>query len=147
MYAIAWRPGVLFHQKLPKIYEFISGIGIFIEPPDVPSEGRDLQHVHQHLFAVVVVRKRAGAHRSGVDRQCDIACRGVVPGGGRQPHDGAVVGLGDERRRIFAAQKIEGPDRIVQDVAAPVTVTSRRRLSTSRRTAPSAKTSASPSTR
>ena len=87
MYAIAWRPGVLFHQKLPKIYEFISGIGIFIEPPDVPSEGRDLQHVHQHLFAVVVVRKRAGAHRSGVDRQRDIACRGVVPGGGRQPHD------------------------------------------------------------
>lgn len=114
-----WRPGVPFRKKkLPEVYEFISGIGIFIEEPDVPRKRRDAEDADLHLLAVVVVRKRAGAHRSGVDRQRDIACRGVVPGGGRQPHDGAAVGFGDERRRIFAAQKIEGPDRIVQDVAA-----------------------------
>lgn len=113
-----WRPGVSFRKKLPEVYEFISGIGIFIEPPDVPRKGCNLQHGHQHLFAVVVVGERQGTHRRGVDRQRDVACRGVVPGGGRQPHDGAAAGLGDERRRVFAAQEIERPDRIVQDIPA-----------------------------
>ena len=105
----------IFSAEIDKFVTLISGL---VEGPDMPRERRDLQDLYQHLLAIVVVRKREGAHRVGRDRQRHVARRGVVPGSRSQPHDGTASGLGDERRHVFAAQEIEGPDRIVQDIAA-----------------------------
>ena len=58
-----WRPGVSFRKKLPEVYEFISGIGIFIEEPDVPCERRDAEDADLHLLAVVIVGERKRTHR------------------------------------------------------------------------------------
>lgn len=113
-----WRPGVSFRKKLPEVYEFISGIGIFIEEPDVPRKRRDAEDADLHLLAVVIVGERQRTHRGGIDRHGDAARRRVVPGSGRQPHDGAPPGFGDQRRDILAAEEIESPDGIVQDIAA-----------------------------
>lgn len=113
-----WQPGISFRKKLPKIDEFVLRIGIPVERANMSRERRDVQHPDQHLLAVVIVGERQGPHRGRRDRHGDAACRRVVPGGGRQPHDGAVSGLGHQRRDILAAEEIEGPDGIVQDITA-----------------------------
>lgn len=113
-----WRPGVSFYQKLPKIYKLITRIGLPVEHADMPRERRNAEDADLHLLAVVVVGERQGAHRGGVDRHGNVTRRRVVPGSGRQPHDGAAPGFGDQRRDILAAEEIESPDGIVQDIAA-----------------------------
>ena len=70
----------MFHfvkKKLPEVYEFISGIGIFIEEPDVPRKRRDAEDADLHLLAVVIVGERQRTHRGGIDRHGDAARNAV----------------------------------------------------------------------
>lgn len=130
-----WRPGVSFRKKLPEVYEFISGIGIFIEEPDVPRKRRDAEDADLHLLAVVIVGERQRTHRGGIDRHGDAARRRVVPGSGRQPHDGAPP-ASETNAGIYSLPRKSkartGLFRILRLAASTsVTVTSRRRLSIS----------------
>ena len=104
----------MFHfvkKKLPEVYDFISGIGIFIDEPDVPRKRRDAEDADLHLLAVVIVAERHGTHRGGIDRKDDIARRGGIPRRRRQPHHGTAFLLAGERGRIFAAEEIEDAPR------------------------------------